>query len=312
MKVLVYGAGAVGGYIGAHLIENGLDVTFIARGIHLRNMVDKGLQIIFGNEEKTISPNFASDSLTSLNNVKFNVVIIAVKAWQVKEAAKQILPYTSSETLIISVQNGVDSPYELHDVYKANQIVPSVFRGICLISEPGIISVPSQCSWTLGEFQKHSTNNINSILSPFIDSKLKLNVSIDDNIIKDLWKKLALIAPMSGVGALTRSVLGVCLEIEELKLMIEAAVEEIVAVALSKNIILPDETLENCMGFYKALPFSATSSMQRDIEQKKPSELEYQNGAVVKLGKSNKVPVPVNSFIYYSLLPQELEARSNI
>ena len=66
-----------------------------------------------------------------------------------------------------------------------------------------------------------------------------------------------------------------------------------------------------CMGFYKSLPFSATSSMQRDIEQKKPSELEYQNGAIVKLGKSNKVPVPVNSFIYYSLLPQELEARSN-
>ena len=312
MKVLVYGAGAVGGYIGAHLIENGLDVTFIARGIHLRNILDKGLQLILVNEEKTIYPSFASDSLTSLNNVKFDVVIIAVKAWQVKEAAKEILTYTSSETVIISVQNGIDSPYELHDVYKANQIVPSVFRGICLVSEPGIISVPSQCSWTLGEFQKNPINKISSILSPFIDSKLKLNVSIDDDIIKDLWKKLALIAPMSGVGALTRSVLGVCLEIEELKLMIEAAVEEIVAVALSKNIILPDETLENCMGFYKALPFSATSSMQRDIEQKKPSELEYQNGAIVKLGQSNKVPVPVNSFIYYSLLPQELEARSNI
>ncbi len=312
MKILVYGAGAVGGYIGAHLIENGLDVTFIARGLHLQNMIDKGLKIILGNEEKTISPSFASDSLCSSKNVKFDVVIIAVKAWQVKEAAEQILPFTSSETLIISVQNGIDSPYELNDVYKANQIVPSVFRGICLVSQPGIISVPSQCSWTLGEFQKNSITNINSILSPFIDSKLKLNVSIDEDIIKDLWKKLTLIAPMSGVGALTRSVLGVCLEIEELKLMIELAVKEIVAVALSKNIILPDETLENCMSFYKALPFSATSSMQRDIEQKKPSELEYQNGAIVKLGKSNKVPVPVNSFIFYSLLPQELQARSNI
>ncbi|SVC89231.1 uncharacterized protein METZ01_LOCUS342085, partial [marine metagenome] len=139
MKILVYGAGAVGGYIGAHLIENGLDVTFIARGIHLQNMIDKGLNIILGSEEKTISPNFASDSLTSSKNVKFNVVIIAVKAWQVKEAAKEILPYTSSETLIISVQNGIDSPYELNDVYKANQIIPSVFRGICLVSEPGTI-----------------------------------------------------------------------------------------------------------------------------------------------------------------------------
>jgi len=312
MKVLVYGAGAVGGYIGSHLIENGLDVTFIARGIHLKNIVDKGLQIILENEDKTIFPSFASDSLTSLKNVKFNVVIIAVKAWQVKEAAKEILPYTSSETLLISVQNGIDSPYELHDVFKSNQIVPSVFRGICLITEPGIISVPSQCSWTLGEFQKHSISDLSSILTPFIDSKLNLKVSIVDDIILDLWKKLALIAPMSGVGALTRSVLGICLEIDELRLMIEKAVEEIVAVAFSKNIILPDETVKNCIGFYEALPYSATSSMQRDIEQKKPSELEYQNGAIVKLGESNKILVPVNAFIYYSLLPQELEARSAI
>ena len=78
MKILVYGAGAVGGYIGAHLIENGLDVTFIARGLHLHNMIDKGLKIILGNEEKTISPSFASDSLCSSKNVKFDVVIIAV------------------------------------------------------------------------------------------------------------------------------------------------------------------------------------------------------------------------------------------
>ena len=54
MKVLVFGAGAVGGYIGAHLVENGLDVTFVARGIHLQNMIDKGLKIILGSEEKTI------------------------------------------------------------------------------------------------------------------------------------------------------------------------------------------------------------------------------------------------------------------
>ena len=95
------------------------------------------------------------------------------------------------ETVIISVQNGIDSPYELHDVYKASQIVPSVFRGICLVSEPGIISVPSQCSWTLGEFQKNPINKISSILSPFIDSKLKLNVSIDDFNKRERRSRLA-------------------------------------------------------------------------------------------------------------------------
>ncbi|MBK49882.1 MAG: hypothetical protein CL768_02460 [Chloroflexi bacterium] len=312
MKILVYGAGAVGGYIGAHLIENGLDVTFLARGGHLKNIVDKGLNIVLPNQEKIVHPSYATDSLAKLKNVKFDVVIVAVKAWQVRESATEILPYTSSSTLMISVQNGIDSPYELNDVFEARQIIPSVFRGICLVSEPGVVSVPSQCSWTLGEFQKNPTRAINSLLKPLIGSKLQLKVSIDEDIIKDLWKKLALIAPMSGVGALTRSVLGVCLEIKELRNMIEKAVEEIIVVAKSQNIILPDETLENSMGFYRALPYSATSSMQRDIEQKKPSELEYQTGAIVKLGKSNNVQVPVNSFIYYSLLPQELAARSDL
>ncbi len=312
MKILVYGAGAVGGYIGAHLIENGLDVTFLARGSHLKNIVDKGLNIVLPNQEKIVHPSYATDSLATLKNVKFDVVIVAVKAWQVRESATEILPYTSSSTLMISVQNGIDSPYELNDVFEARQIIPSVFRGICLVSEPGVVSVPSQCTWTLGEFQKDPTSGINSLLKPLIGSKLQLGVSIDEDIIKDLWKKLALIAPMSGVGALTRSVLGVCLEIKELRNMIEKAVEEIIVVAKSQNIILPDETLENSMGFYRALPYSATSSMQRDIEQKKPSELEYQTGAIVKLGKSNNVQVPVNSFIYYSLLPQELAARSDL
>ena len=311
MRVLVYGAGAVGGYIGSHLIENGLDVTFIARGPHLNKIIDKGLQINLGNEKRTMFPNFACDSLSQLINVKFNVVIIAVKAWQVKEAAKEIKPFTSAETLVISVQNGIDSPYELNDIFSANQILPSVFRGICLVPEPGVISVASQCSWTLGEFEKNSISNISLKLHPFTESKLRLNVTIVDDIILDLWKKLALIAPMSGVGAVTRSVLGVCLEINELKQMLVKSVEEIVEVAFSQKIVLPDETVKNCIEFYQALPYSATSSMQRDIEHKKPSELEYQNGAIVKLAKSNKVPVPVNSFIYYSLLPQEIEARSS-
>jgi 2-dehydropantoate 2-reductase len=310
VRILVYGAGAVGGYIGAHLIENGLNVTFIARGPHLNKIVEQGLQINLGDGIRSVFPDFATDSLSHFNNVKFNVVIIAVKAWQVKEAAKEILSFTSLETLVISVQNGINCPYELNDVFAPNQIVPSVFRGICLVSEPGIIFVPSQCTWTLGEFEKDSISDISEKLHLFIESKLRLNVSIVDDIILDLWKKIALIAPMSGVGAVTRSVIGVSLEISELKQMLINAMEEIVEVAFSQKIVLPDDTVKNCIGFYQSLPYSATSSMQRDIELKKPSELEYQNGVIVKLAMSNKISAPVNSFIYYSLLPQELAARS--
>lgn len=86
--------------------------------------------------------------------------------------------------------------------------------------------------------------------------------------------------------------------------------EEIYAVALAKGVSLAEDAVSRTMAFVDGLPAGSVPSMQRDILNGKPSELEHQNGAVVRMGQESGVPTPINAFIYNSLLPQERRARS--
>ena len=91
--------------------------------------------------------------------------------------------------------------------------------------------------------------------------------------------------------------------------MAKTLMQEVVAVAQAKGITLTEDALPAAMATIDALPSDVTASMQRDIMKGRPSELEYQNGAVVRLGNDLEISTPTNEFVYYSLLPQEMQAR---
>lgn len=118
-----------------------------------------------------------------------------------------------------------------------------------------------------------------------------------------------LIAPWSGLGAVTRAPIGVIRSLPETRNMLSAAIREVYAVALGNKIALEEKTVDATLGFIDKLPPQGTASMQRDIINGRPSELEAQNGAVVRYGEQSGVPTPVNRLIYASLLPQERQAR---
>jgi len=120
------------------------------------------------------------------------------------------------------------------------------------------------------------------------------------------------IAALSGVGAVTRAPVGVLRTLPETRGMLEEAMEEILAVARARGVALAQETVPKTMAFIDGLPPQGTASMQRDVMAGRPSELESQNGAVVRLGGEVEVETPVHRFIYGSLLPQEMEARGEI
>jgi len=127
-----------------------------------------------------------------------------------------------------------------------------------------------------------------------------------------MWEKFVFIAAISGVGAVTRAPAGVIRSLPETRQMLEQAMREILAVARARGVALPDEVIPQTMAFIDAIPANGTASMQRDIIAGRPSELDYQNGTVARLGRELGVPTPVNTFIYASLLPQELRARGKV
>ncbi|MEP6689369.1 MAG: ketopantoate reductase C-terminal domain-containing protein [Gemmatimonadales bacterium] len=125
-----------------------------------------------------------------------------------------------------------------------------------------------------------------------------------------IWEKFLFIAATSGIGALTRAPVGIIRSQPEPRALLAEALAEIYAVALAQGIALPADGVQRTLAFVDALPADGTMSMQRDMMEGRPSELEAQIGAVVRLGESSGVAVPLHRTIYASLLPQERRARA--
>jgi 2-dehydropantoate 2-reductase len=139
-----------------------------------------------------------------------------------------------------------------------------------------------------------------------------VKVEIPPDIQVAMWEKFLFIASWGGVGAVTRAPVGVVRRLPEIREMMEEAMREILRVGQARQIALSEESLRKAIAFIDNLQPAATASMQRDIMEGHPSELESQNGAVVRLGRETGVPTPVHAFIYRSLLPSELRARGEL
>jgi 2-dehydropantoate 2-reductase len=125
-----------------------------------------------------------------------------------------------------------------------------------------------------------------------------------------MWTKFLFITPMSGVGAVTRVPIGVWRAMPEPRAVAVRAVEELIAVAAARGVTLDPNALELTLQRFDNLAPDSTSSMQRDIMEGKPSELDAQLGAVVRMGRESGVSTPVCELLYSVLLPQERNARA--
>lgn len=310
MRIAVFGAGAVGGYFGGRLAQAGLDVAFIARGKHLQAIKKNGLRVESICGDFSVHPKAATDEPTKIGEV--DVVLLGVKAWQVEEAAKAIQPMLGPNTFVVTLQNGVNAPTIISDALGPDRIVGGLCKLICLIIGPGHIQHAGADPYiTFGELNKGHSDRIKMLLQVFSKTS-GLTAEISPNIWSDIWKKFILIAPWSGVGAITRAPVGIFRRLPETRQMLLQSMKEVFNTAIAHEVDLPKEVVEETMEFIDALPEEGTASMQRDITEGRPSELNEQNGAVVRLGDVVGVQTPVNAFIYYSLLPLEMKARGQL
>ena len=137
-------------------------------------------------------------------------------------------------------------------------------------------------------------------------------MEIPEDIQAALWQKFLFVASWGGVGTLVDAPIGIIRKVPETRQLLEQAMTEVLAVAHARNIAVPDDTVEKTMSFADTLPHEGSTSLHRDIKEGKPSELEFWNGAVVRIGREVNVRTPIHSFIYSSLLPRELRAQGQI
>jgi 2-dehydropantoate 2-reductase len=307
MRIAVFGTGGAGGYFGAQLALGGEDVVFIARGDHLRAIRATGLRLETPSGE-TIVRTIATDNPTEVGTV--DAVLVGVKAWQVTDAAIAIYPIVGPDTVVVPLQNGVEAATELAAVLGS-----STLGGMCgtlsFIAGPGHIrSVGGRNFIKFGELHNEPSERVERLRQCF--SHAKVSVEVPPNIVRALWDKFLLITSFGGVGSITRAPIGVTRTIPETRRLLEQCLEEALAVAKARGVAMEDAVVADTMKYYDTLPPNGTTSLQRDITDGKMTELEYWNGAVVRLGREVGVPTPTHHFIYSCLLPFELRARGKI
>lgn len=306
MRIAIFGTGGVGGYFGGRLAQAGEEVVFIARGPHLQALRQQGLRVDSIKGDFRVNPVSATDEPRHVGEV--DIVLVAVKAWQVPEVALTLRPMMGENSGAIFLGNGVDASAQLSSVLGAEHTLGGTCRVSAYIAAPGrIVHAGIEPFVAFGELDRQPSARVENLRQAF--EHAEVNVSIPEDIQATIWEKFVFIAAISGMGAITRAPIGPVRTIPETRQMLVDAIEEVVKVARARKINLPDNVAAKTLSFIDGMPENVTASMQRDIIEGRPSELGSQNGAVVRMGLESGISTPVHAFIYHSLLPQELKAR---
>jgi 2-dehydropantoate 2-reductase len=309
MRIAIFGTGGVGGYFGGRLAQAGEEVTFIARGEHLRAIKETGLKVESLSGDFVVYPATATDDVNDVGAV--DLVIVGVKAWQVPAAARVMQPMVGSQTTVLPLQNGVDAAGELAAEPGADRVIGGLCKIVSFMVGPGHIRHAGFApSVVIGEMNNRRSERIVAIHEVF--SHAGIDTAIADDIQVSLWMKFLFIASFSGMGAIANAPAGRLRSDPELRAQMLKAMEEIRALAQARGISLPLDAIDTVMAGVNGLPEEATSSMQRDIAAGKPSELESQNGAVVRMARESNIEVPTHEFIYQTLKPMEENARAAV
>lgn len=305
MKIAILGTGGVGGYFGGLLAKAGNDVTFFARGTHLQAMLQNGLKV------KSVLGDFDVPKVKATDDIhkigKCDLVIIAVKAWQVSDMAAILHPLMGAETLVLPLQNGVMAVDDLKQHIAEKNLLNGLCKIFSKIEAPGVIHhFGINPSLLFGELNNTKTDRVLRLKAVFDAAGINAGIPID--IWAESWKKFIPIC-VGGLLAISKTNYGELREIKETRQLMIDLLEEVYGLSQKIGIQIEPGFVEASVALIDTYPYETTTSLARDVVEGKPSELEYQNGSVVRLGEKYGFHTPLNRFIYSCLLPMEHKAQ---
>ena len=300
MRILVMGAGGVGGYFGALYARTGHDVTFVARGAHLAALRANGLAI-----ESSVAPLHllsvsATDDPASAGPV--DVVMFCTKLWDVEAAALRVAPALAGGGIAIPFQNGVDSHVMLQRALGAERVAGGVAQIGAVIRSPGVIAhTGTMARLQVGAFTPALAPKVAAFASA--GRQAGIDIAAVDDIERALWRKFAMLAALSGVTCLARQPVGVVRADPDLRAAFFAAVREAVAVAGARGIALGDDFADRQLAFLDGLPPEMRSSMLNDLAAGNRLEAPWLSGAVARMASEARIAAPVSATMYAAMKP---------
>jgi 2-dehydropantoate 2-reductase len=305
MKICIYGAGAIGAYLGALLAEAGCKVSFIARGPHLETMQRNGLTLETGGEKRIVRIN-CTDDPASLGPQDY--VIVTLKAHSVSPVVDQIVPLLGPDTAVVTAQNGILwwYFYELTGNWKnqhlestdpggriwktigPERVIGCVVYPSCEIIEPGVVRHINGNRFMLGEPDGTKSERITALSKVMIGAGLKAPVR--KNIRDDIWLKLLGNATFNPISVLTGATLEAMGNDPGVRAVIYQMMTEAEQVALKLGVRFTMDIDKRIQG--AADVGAHKTSMLQDLEAGRPLELDALVGSVTEMGRLVGVPTP--------------------
>ncbi len=311
MKIGIFGAGAVGGFIGAKLAAAGEDVHFVARDNQMKAMRLNGLVVrseAFGNT--FVAKPQVTDDPEEIGAC--DVVFLTVKLYDTEEAIRKMAPMVGAGTVVVSLQNGLLAHEPLVKAFGEERVLGGVAYTMAYIETPGIIHqigrwgrfvfgrfVPGATA--RGEAMPESAPQLRAEMLKDVLIDAGLEASVSDDIRTEIWKKFAYLAPLAGTCALLRLPLGEILADADARRMLEAGIDEVIQVSSKCGVKFEPTLKPTIMKMLEAMPPEMGTSMLIDMLYGKRLEVPWLSGAVSRLGHQNHVPTPTHDAIYSAL-----------
>jgi len=287
-QIMVVGAGSVGGFFGAHLAKNNPNVSFLLRPRTLEAVKRNGLTIKSAKGNFTVHPPAASDPRKLATP---DLIILAVKAYDLDEVMTQLEPVLTDRTVILTLQNGIDTEDRIIARLHRDCVVGGVAFIYSKIVEPGVIEHYKRGGVAIGELMGHKSERLSQIAEIFKQAGISCQLSED--IRKSKWEKMCWNCVFNPLTVVIDDKVAKALDHPEMAGVIRQIVGEVAAVSAAVKVPLALDMAEKVVKWTQELRDIHTS-MYDDWKAKRQTEIDYLNGYIVRVGRELGIPTPVN------------------
>src|SRR5271157_59567 len=287
MRIIIMGAGGLGGYFGARLAAAGNDVAFVARGAHLTAMREHGLRVQSALGDLHLRDVVATGEPATL--APADLVIVAVKLWDTEAAARAVQPLVRPRTAVVSFQNGVDKDQALTRILGREAVIGGVSQIGVVIASPGVIAhTGTMAKLIFGELNNARSARIEAFHAACTAACIDAEIAADMGLVT--WQKFAFLVGVSACTTSMRSTLGPIRSNPRTRAFLLDVMREAVAVGRAMGVPLAEDFAEQRLAFIDTLPAEMTASMQGDLARGNRLELPWLSGAVAELGAKAGIP----------------------
>lgn len=297
MRILVLGAGGVGGYFGGRLVEKGEDVTFLVREKRKKQLEKNGLIIRSVNDDYSFPPKLitATDA-----EEKFDVILFSTKSYHLENAITDVFPFVGKNTVIIPLLNGIAHLSRLKEAFGEEKVI----GGLCFIETTlnnagDVVQTSEAAKLVYGEFGGENTERIQKIADAF--SGTKADFILSSTIEREMWHKYMFITVMSGVTSLMRAPIGPIRESEGGRTIIRQLFTECAAIMHAHNAPIRETIIDDHMKTIDSIGYAMKSSMQRDMEKNAFVEGDHLQGYMLKLARMKEIHAPILEVVYQNV-----------